>query len=158
MIRSRKRFEEWLPACFDGEFGWDFLSCAFSGTKIMPMDFDAVVERNGHFLIMETKEKGKKIDTGQSITLTRLWKKDGFTILHIEGKTAPSISGVAVYSEWDETKEARVGDKEIIEKNAVDLAFIVRCWFCKSSGIAMPSRAEFERCLWIDDYSEASNV
>jgi hypothetical protein len=152
MIHSRKRFEEWLPAAFDGEFDWDILAQSFVGTKIMPMDFDAVIERNGHFLVLETKQAGKQIDKGQSITLSRAWKEKDFTIIHIVGKSAPSISGFAIYSEWDIEKQGNVGDREIKSKNAVDLVFAVRCWFCKASNLEIPSREDWDRQIWKADY------
>ena len=69
MLKNYEKFNTWLPALFDGQFHWDFLKPAFKDTKIMPMDFDAVVERYGKFLIFETKSKGKQIDLGQKITL-----------------------------------------------------------------------------------------
>jgi hypothetical protein len=152
MIHSRSRFEEWLPAQFDGEFDWDFLKVSFSGTKIQPMDFDAVVERKGHFLVFETKSRGKGIDLGQQITLTSAWKDKGFTVIHVEGKTAPTITGFAVYSEWDSQKEGAVGDKPITEKTYIDLAYAVRCWFCKASDLPQPKRKEWEYQVWVDDY------
>ena len=155
MIHSRSRFERWLPAAFDGEFDWDFLALAFKGTKIMPMDFDAVIERMGHFLIFETKSKGKSIDVGQSITLTTAWKQKGFSVIHVEGKTAPEVTGFAIYSEWDEDKSCRVGDREILVKNSTDLLYVTRFWFCKAEGRTPPTRAEWDRELWMEDYQNA---
>jgi hypothetical protein len=155
MIKNPKRFGQWLPAFFDGEFEWDFLSYAFSPTKIMPMDFDAVVERNGHFMVCETKAEGKQIDTGQSITLTTAWKQKGFTVFHIEGKTAPEITGFAVYWEWDKDKVGRVGDKPMMKGNATDLLYVVACWFAKANNLPKPSRDTFDDSLWLDDYVKA---
>lgn len=37
--------------------------------KVAPMDFDGVLERNGHFLIMEFKPDGVKPGVGQARTL-----------------------------------------------------------------------------------------
>ena len=50
MIVFPERFKQASPAGFDGVFDWDFLEPAFGGTKIMPMDIDAVVERKGRIL------------------------------------------------------------------------------------------------------------
>lgn len=152
MINNRGRFEQWLPAAFDGEFDWDFLKLAFRGTKIMPMDFDAVVERNSHYLVFETKSKGKQIDTGQKITLTNAWKSKGFTVIHVEGKTAPEITGFAIYWEWDNPKEKNVGDHQILTRNATDLLYVVRCWFCKADNKVRPTRAEWDKEIWVNDY------
>ena len=153
MIKHPQRFAAWLPAQFDGEFGWDFLAMAFRGTKIMPMDFDAVIERRGHYLVFETKAKGRKIDAGQAITLTGLWQNKGFTIIHVEGKTAPEITGFAVYSEWQENKSGSVGEKPIVAKDSTDLLYAVRCWFCRASGESPPTREDWDNNLWLDDYA-----
>jgi len=154
MINNKKRFGEWLPAFFDGEFEWDFLKYAFIGTKIMPMDFDAVIERNGHFLVCETKAAGKKIDTGQSISLTAAWKEKGFTVLHIEGKTAPEITGYACYWEWDEEKTVKIGDRQVKAGNSIDVLYIVACWFSKASNKQRLTRADFDRSIWLADYEK----
>ena len=44
MINNQRLFDGAKPAGFDGLFEWDWLKGAF-GPAIMPMDFDAVVER-----------------------------------------------------------------------------------------------------------------
>ena len=153
MIHSPHRFAEWLPAGFDGHFDWDFLKMAFTGTKIEPMDFDAVIERNGHFLVLETKEAGKSVPLGQAITLRTAWRK-GFTVIHVEGKTAPEISGFAIYSEWDDDKGCDFGSRPLQSKNAVDLLYATRAWFCRASNLKVPTRLEWERQLWTDDYDK----
>jgi hypothetical protein len=153
MIHSRRRFEQWLPAGFDGEFDWDFLKMAFTGTKIEPMDLDAVVERNGHFLVFETKDTGKGVPIGQAITLRTAWRK-GFTVIHVEGKTAPEISGFAVYSEWDEDKSCDFGSRPLKKGNSVDLLYTTRAWFCRASGMKVPTRKEWEVQIWVEDYQQ----
>lgn len=152
MIRNRNRFAEWLPAGFDGEFDWDFILPAFTGTKIEPMDFDAVIERNGFKLVIETKQPDKRIPLGQSITLTSAWKKDGYTIFHVTGKTAPAIEGLAIYDGWEGRKAGAVGDRPLKPCNAPDILFAVRRWFCKADGVAGPTREEWDRQLWLMDY------
>jgi len=147
-FHSKKRFESWLPALFDGEFDWDFLNPAWKGTKIRPMDFDAVIERRGHFLIYETKIPGKKIDLGQAITLTEQWKR-GSTIFVLAGKSPKEISGYAIYPETQcgqaTSSKIKIGDKTIIEGDATDVLYRARCWFCWASGWDVPTRAEWDR-------------
>ena len=150
-INHRQRFESWLPALFDGEFDWDFLKPCFYDTKIMPMDFDAVVERRGHFLIFETKIDGKSISVGQSITLTEMWKKDT-TIIQIMGKEPKEISAYQTYFESEKNKSVKVGSKELIAGDAFDVVYQVRRWFCWASGYEMPSRPDWDRQLWVIDY------
>jgi hypothetical protein len=69
MIYNQDKFDSAKPAGFDGIFVWDYLKKAFYPTKIQPMDFDAVVERNGCFLVFETKTPGVEIPLGQRLTL-----------------------------------------------------------------------------------------
>ena len=90
------RFHQARPAGFDGLFDWDFLKGAF-GPVIMPMDLDGVVERNGRFLVFETKEPGKTIPRGQEISLKALCATGIFTIFVIYGKTADALTRM---EEW----------------------------------------------------------
>lgn len=148
---SRKQFQTWLPALFDGEFDWDFLLPAFRGTKIRPMDFDCVIERNNKFLIFETKAPGKGIDTGQRITLTAQWRL-GATIFVVAGKKPEEICGLAEYApgEWREGME--VGAKALNECDALDVLFRTRRWFCWADKCPYPSREVWDKELlaWID--------
>jgi hypothetical protein len=65
-------FQRHLPAGYDGLFDWDFLLPAFAPTNIKPMDLDALVERQGHFLVFETKNPGVPIPDAQRLALDRL--------------------------------------------------------------------------------------
>lgn len=99
MIKHPERFNQAKPAGFDGLFDWDFLTPAFQGTKIEPMDIDAVIERRGKVLIFETKEPGKSIPLGQEITFNTLLKigKGNIHLMVIYGKT---IDTIAAMDEW----------------------------------------------------------
>jgi hypothetical protein len=150
-IYNHKKFASWLPALFDGQFHWDFLRPAFNGTKIMPMDFDAVVERRGKMLVFETKEPGKDIDKGQRITLTTQWKT-GATIFVLSGKKPEEINGMAVYAGTQYEPSVEVGDKPLQPCDAFDVVYRVRCWFCWASGYPVPSRKDWDNQLWVWDY------
>jgi hypothetical protein len=143
-----------LPASFDGEFPWDFLKPAFNGTKIMPMDLDAVIERNGHILCFETKIDGKEIDRGQRITLTAFWKK-GCTIFVVRGKTPETITGMSIYWEGRYSAGSEVGAIPCTDCSWDDVLFQTRRWYCRSSEIAVPTRDEWDRELWVWDYDRA---
>lgn len=119
-------------------------------TKIQPMDLDAVIERNGHFLIHETKTPGKRIEEGQIITLTEFWRKN-FTIFHVEGKTPETICGLVCYWEGKYDPLIKVGDLESAKADWQDVLFQTRRWFCCASGIAVPTRQEWDRQLWCWD-------
>jgi hypothetical protein len=90
-------FSRHLPAGFDGVFDWDWcLPClkSRSGDGKGPMDFDAVIERNGQFLVFETKDPGKEIPEGQERTLRAAHALGQFTIMFIFGKDAPQFGQI----------------------------------------------------------------
>ena len=99
MIKDPKKFNQFKPAGFDNVFNWDFLLPAFEGTNIQPMDIDAIIERNGRFIIFETKDEGVKIPKGQQITLERLvlLGKGKIHLMVLNGKSHKDISAV---EEW----------------------------------------------------------
>lgn len=88
MINNQQLFDGSKPAGFDGLFEWDWLKGAF-GPSIMPMDFDAVVERHGQFLLYETKHIGVPVPKGQLITLESLVKNKVWTVFILHGKRQP---------------------------------------------------------------------
>lgn len=96
MIRNLDTFNAWQPAGFDGQFHWDFLKGAF-GPSIMPMDFDGVVERNGRFLVKETKNKGVAIPYGQKRSLKAAVRTGFFTVMVIYGKSAEEITSFEIW-------------------------------------------------------------
>lgn len=128
MIKHPGTFDETWPAGFDGVFHWDFLKPAFAPTKIEPMDLDAIVERNGKFLVFETKGNGVPIPQGQLITLEQLTGTGLFTVIVLRGKTAVSIAG------WDVWFRGSNGVvKRHIEGGSEDLVKFVRRWFLKAN-------------------------
>lgn len=151
MIRNKDKFRTWLPAMFDGEFDWDFLLPAFKGTKIQPMDYDCVTERNGHRLIIETKDTGKDIPIGQQITLTNEWRL-GATILHVAGKSPEQISGYALYAEGWHAPGLKIGCRPVTSCRWDDVLYVVRCWFCAANDAEVPDRKDWDHQLWLWDY------
>lgn len=74
------------PERFVGSlWDWGFLDGCFQGTNIRPSDIDGIVERNGQFLVIETKGAGVSIPEGQQILLSRM-PRTCFTILFIWGQ------------------------------------------------------------------------
>jgi hypothetical protein len=80
VIHHARAFYRDPAAGFDGLFLWDWLHGAF-GPKIMPMDFDGVVERGGFFLVFETKDPGVPVPRGQVFTLDRLTDDYKWTVI-----------------------------------------------------------------------------
>jgi len=81
-------------AGFDGVFDWSWTQGCFGQGRIKPMDFDGVVERNGNFILFETKNVGVEIPRGQLITLNAAHRLGCFTIMLIYGKTSPESAEI----------------------------------------------------------------
>lgn len=64
---------------------WGFLDECFSPSKIKITDIDGLIERNGHFLLIETKMPDIEIPKGQSILFDALLKTRCFHVLIIWG-------------------------------------------------------------------------
>ena len=87
----------------------------------MPMDFDAVVERKGHFLVFETKDAGVPIKDGQRRTLTELITLPQFTVIILRGKREADVDGFTV---WQHGRVSRHP-----HANADELRAYCRAWF-----------------------------
>lgn len=64
---------------------WTPLNECFQGTNIRVTDIDGLVERNGKFLVIETKKPGDEIPQGQFITFDALLNTGVFTIFVVWG-------------------------------------------------------------------------
>ena len=130
MIRDISKFNEWQPASFDGQFHWEFLKGAF-GPSIMPMDMDAVIERNGYFLVIETKNnENVAIPYGQKLSLKTLAKTGYFSVMILYGKSPDKITS---YQLW-------YGDKEYTVKPADAEMVYSRCssWYSYVNSLPKP--------------------
>ena len=73
-------------AYFASLWDWGILDGCFGETKIRPTDLDGLVERNGQFLVIETKLPGVKIGEGQLLTFEAMVKDPRFWIMFIWGR------------------------------------------------------------------------
>jgi len=88
-IKYPETFFNSTPANFDGIFDWSWTKGCFGDSNITPSDVDAIIERHGNFLLMETKHLDVPILQGQMITLKALYNLRCFTIMLIWGKEIP---------------------------------------------------------------------
>ena len=87
-------FNRSKPINADGVFDWAAFTI-FDGVSafprgITPMDIDFNIEINRHFLMMESKDEGVSIPSGQMQALCRLVDKGNITLVCIWGKLIPS--------------------------------------------------------------------
>lgn len=73
-------------AYLDNIWDWAILDGCFGDTKIMPTDIDGFVERNGHFLLIETKSPGVGVKEGQGRTFQGLVNSGLFTCMVVWGR------------------------------------------------------------------------
>lgn len=67
-----------------GLWDWAIVGRCFGG-KIVPTDIDGIVERNGHFLVIEAKSKDARVPNGQAIMFSRLTALKEFTVVIVWG-------------------------------------------------------------------------
>lgn len=75
--------EDYLGSFWD----WEVFNKCFEGTKIRITDVDGLVERNGHFLLLETKRPGVEVPLGQAILFDRICRDPHWLVLVIWGET-----------------------------------------------------------------------
>jgi hypothetical protein len=70
-----------------GVWDWAILDGCFGETKIKPTDIDGFVERNGKFLVLETKQPNvQRVPQGQELTFKALVKRAGAVVIVIFGE------------------------------------------------------------------------
>ncbi len=136
-------------------FDWDFMDYAFFPTRIKPMDIDGVVERNGRFLVFETKSDNLKLYIGTDKEMkdgqSRMYRalldlKKGFvTIFFIEGKTPDTMKSLTMYYYLKD----ELNIKEIKPCTFIDIAYWTYRWFCRANGKEGVSKKS-----WIDKYNK----
>lgn len=100
---------------------WKILEGCFSG-KIAPTDIDGMVEKNGHFLVIETKRPNVEIPLGQLYTFQAMQKLGCFTVIIVWGhKDKPEAMQVLTEN----------GDTSKIKQIDLDgLRRYVERWYC----------------------------
>lgn len=101
---------------FDNLWDWKILNGCFGSTKISPTDIDGFVERNGSFLLIETKLPGNEVTVGQKITYDHLIKIPRFFVLIIWGQK-------------DKPEALQFWGKNKMEADITKLKEVVKQWF-----------------------------
>jgi len=69
-----------------GLTNWQVVIDALPG-KVGVSDIDGIIERKGHFLVMESKNELEKLPQGQAILLEQLSRIEKFTVLLVHMNT-----------------------------------------------------------------------
>lgn len=88
-IRSPEAFMRSAPPAFDGVMDCSWMQACWDNPNDRPMDFDAVKERNGEFLVVETKNPGATVPFGQILAFERLHALGSVSIMLVWGKDRP---------------------------------------------------------------------
>lgn len=97
-----------------GLWDWGMLDPCFPG-KIKVTDIDGLVERKGHFLVLETKSPGVTIPLGQEIMFKRLQQSRMFTVVVVWGKTNQPQE-MQIFYPNGLTSEKKPADMEMFKK------------------------------------------
>ena len=124
-IRNPDLFFKNLSAGNDGVFDWEWLNEAFKPSKITLTDLDAIVERNGQFLVIETKSSNH-LPQGQKILLEQLVRKGSFTIFYVVGKNKDNISFLEI---WGLDKKSNIIKYKSQKPSGAELFRLVKRWY-----------------------------
>lgn len=114
-IRSGEHYaESW--------WDWTPYNTCFEGTHIRITDVDGLVERNGQFLLIETKRPGIPVPMGQRILFDRITKQPNWHVLIIWGETDCPQK----YMLW--------GYKPIVETDQNGVKSLIARWFKYANG------------------------
>lgn len=87
---------------------WGVLDGCFGETKIKPTDIDGFVERNGRFLLFETKGEGVPLTKGQKITFDKLNQTGKFTIIVIWGDPGNPVRMKVMHGWYEDEFDADI--------------------------------------------------
>jgi len=88
-INHPRAFENSPAADYDGVFDWGWTRGCLWNPSVTPTDWDGVIERNGYFIVFETKNPGAPIKDGQWYALKSAHALGVVTIMTIYGKAVP---------------------------------------------------------------------
>lgn len=114
--------EEYVKSLWD----WRVLDGCFGG-KIKPSDIDGMVERNGHFLYLETKKPGVELTMGQEIAAKNRVKDGVSTYVVIWGYPG-SPERLKIYYPAQFTRSP-----EVVDCNLDDLREWCKVWYQRVS-------------------------
>lgn len=130
-------FESYLSSVWD----WTPFNECFAPTNIRITDIDGFVERNGLFLVIETKKPTIKIPLGQQIMFNRMVQTGLFTVLIIWGDPNKPIRAL---------KLDKAGREEYVSCDVSMLKVLIRNWFgyADQGGVSLKVDKTYAETLW----------
>lgn len=108
---------------------WSFLNDCFGETKIRVTDVDGLIERNGHFLLIETKMPKQEIPVGQAILFEKFAREERHHVLIVWGYKNKPVA-------------AQFWGRPVMDADEQSLKAIIRRWFKYANG---PKKQEHRR-------------
>lgn len=113
---------------------WEFLNKCFTrGIKVS--DIDGIVERNGFFLVLETKRPNAGQPVGQRILFEQMVKTGRFSVIYIWGKPnePDTITHIEIIKPkvWGKPSDFVTTGKKVSSKG--NLIQIVKNWYEKAN-------------------------
>jgi len=108
------------------KWSYSYFDQAFQPTRISFGDLDAVVERNGQFLVLETKGEGVPVPRGQERMFNSMVGLGCFTVLVLWGKPPCEVTacriwpGIKFNTDKDAVFEFIKEWRRIVEENECD--------------------------------------
>lgn len=84
----------------EGIWDWTIFNDCFSPSNIRITDIDGLVERHGHFLLLEGKKEDIEIPLGQKILFNMLKKIPNWTVIIFWGIPPKEIKGFEAFGEF----------------------------------------------------------
>ncbi len=82
-------------------WNWSWIDGCFGITNISPTDIDAVIERNGRILVIETKHLNEELPTGQQLLFEQFSRKAGVVVVVLWGnRDMPEYLQVCTGGVW----------------------------------------------------------
>lgn len=97
------------------KWDWACLRECWGGTRITPSDVDAIVERNGYYLVIETKQPQQQLPDGQRILLEALSLNPSTLCLVVWG-WCPVVEEMAVIMRGKWIRQAKAASTDDLRK------------------------------------------
>ena len=104
---------------------WEYIIDSLPG-ECGISDIDGVIERNGYFLVLESKNSGERLPQGQKILLEQLSRLQKFTVIVV---TMNRVNGYV--DGYQQVKDGEFGRNNLTDTE--EFGTLVSAWFLKAT-------------------------